>query len=340
MCRVRLPSPRSLPSTLIGAVDHARRWRPVVPAFVIDRALRRERGGVHPWHPDPARAAPTYSVRSIARTRAARERQQRLLDPAPRGLERTRVDLPHCTAERLLLPESRPGHVILYFHGGGYFWGSTDTHIGAISRFMRAARCEALSVDYRLAPEHEFPAWLDDALDAYRHLLDQGVDPRHLVVGGDSAGGGLTLALIQQIAEHGLPQPAGAFVISPWADFTVSGPSHTHNVDSEAMFGPGVLPHAAAWLVEQAGLATDHPLLSPAHGTYPPDAPPLRIDVAALELLRSDAELVAEAYARSGSHVDLVEHPTAPHAWTAIGGLRAARETAREIGAFIDGHVS
>lgn len=311
-----------------------------MPASIVDRALRRERGGVHPWHPDPARKAPSYSERSIARTRAIRERQQTLLDPAPRGLLRSAVALPHCTAEALRLPGSRPGHVILYFHGGGYFWGSTDTHIGAISRFMRASRCEALSVDYRMAPEHQFPAWLDDGVDAYRYLLEAGTLPEHIAIGGDSAGGGLTLALIQQLAALDLPQPAAAFVISPWADLSVSGPSHTDNVETEAMFGPGVIPHAAAWLAEQAGLASDHPLLSPAHGTYPPGAPPLRIDVAALELLRSDADLVAAAYERSGSPVELVEHPTAPHAWTAVGGLRAARQTARDIGAFVDGHVS
>lgn len=295
---------------------------------------------MYPAHPDPKFKEPSYSQRSIERTRVVMLRTQAFMDPPPRALRRETVALPNCTAHRLRLPESRPNHVILYFHGGAYLRGSTDTHIGAISRFMRAARCEALSVDYRMAPEHHFPAWLDDAVDAYRHLLDAGTPPGQIALGGDSAGGALALGLIQKIAELGLPQPGAAFVVSPWADFTSSGPSHTANVESEAMFGPGVIAHAANWLAEKAGVESNHPLLSPAFGSYPADAPPLRIDVSAREALRSDSDLVAAAYRAGGATVLLAEHPSTPHAWTAIGVLRAARQTAREIGAFIEARLT
>lgn len=335
---MRFPSTQTM---TMAVTSRTPTWRPSVPTAFVARALHKDRGGVYPWHPDPARKPPKYSLRSIERTRVEMRKTQALLDPAPRDLARETVQLPHCTAERLRVPESVDGRVILYFHGGGFLRGSTDTHIGAIARFMRASRCEAFSVDYRRAPEAQFPAWLDDAVDAYRHLLEtDGVDPARIAFGGDSAGGSIVAALLQQLTPLGLPMPAAAFVISPWVDFTCSGPSHTDNVDTEVMFGPGVIPHCAAWLAEQAGLPADDPLLSPAFGDYSaPGLPPLRIDASELEAMRSDGELLAEAYRRHGAvaHVHLC--PGVPHAWTAIGMLRAARRTAVEIGTFVDGHL-
>ncbi len=334
---MRLPSPQSLS---VAVTRRAPTWRPPLPGFVIDRALQRDRGGVYPAHPDPKRKAPSYSLRSIERTRVAMTRTQRIMDPAPRDLQRELMQLPHCTAERLRVPQSREGHVILYFHGGAFLRGSTETHIGAISRFMRASRCEALSVDYRMAPEVQFPAWVDDAVDGYRHLIDSGTDPAKIALGGDSAGGSLVAALLQRIVALELPMPAAAFVISPWVDLSCSGPSHRENVDSEVMFGPGVIAHCGAWLAKQAGVATDDPLLSPAHGTYTAEMPPMRIDVSRVEVLRSDAELLADAYRAGGASAYLHEHPGAPHAWTAIGTLKAARQTAKDIGRFVDAHLA
>lgn len=336
---MRLPSTQTI---TVAVASRTPTWRPPVPSVLIDRALTRDRGGVHPWHPDPARKAPSYSLRSIERTRVDMRRIQSIMDPAPRDLTRTRIELPHCTAERLRVPQSIPGRTILYFHGGAFLRGSTDTHIGALARFMRASRCEALSVDYRRAPEVQFPAWLDDAVDAYRHVVEtDGVDPARLALGGDSAGGSLVAALLQRLAPLDLPMPAAAFVVSPWVDFTCSGPSHTDNVDTDVMFGPGVIPHCAAWLAEQAGLPADDPLLSPAFGDYSAAGlPPLRIDVSKIEALRSDAELLAGAYRAGGHRVELHEAPNTPHAWTAIGTLRAARQTCAEIGAFVDGRLA
>lgn len=324
---------------LPGPLDHLARWRPVVPPFVIDRALRRMRGGMV-TNADGSVRPLNFSERAIDRTRVLMHRQQTFLDPQPAAMRRKRITLPHCTADWLTIPQSRTGYALLYFHGGAYLRGSTDTHIGALGRFMRAAGVEACSVDYRMEPQHRFPAWIDDAVDAYHYLLDErGLAPQHIALGGDSAGGGVTMALLQRITELGLPQPACAAVISPWVDLTCSGPSHRANIDADAMFGPGLIEHIAEWLAAQAGVPRDHPLLSPAFGTYR-GAPPLRIDVSAVELLRSDAELLADAYRASGAEVQLVEHPSAPHAWTAIGGLAAARQTARDIGAFIANHLT
>lgn len=323
---------------LPGPIDHLARWRPVVPPIVVDRALRRMRGGIV-TNADGSVRPLNFSERAIDRTRVLMHRQQTFLDPPPRAMRRERFDLPNCTADWLTMPESRAGSVLLYFHGGAYLRGSTDTHIGALGRFMRAARVEACSVDYRMEPQHRFPAWVEDAVDAYRHLLDdRGIAPTRIAIAGDSAGAGVTMALLQRITELGLPQPACAAVISPWVDLTCSGPSHAENIDADAMFGPGLIEHTAEWLAAQAGVKRDDPLLSPAFGAYV-GSPPLRIDVSAVELLRSDAELLADAYRGSGATVELIEHPSAPHAWTAIGGLGAARQSAREIGAFIDAHL-
>ncbi len=326
-------NPLTIPAALL---DSALRLRPVVPEALVNQALRRDRGGVA--EPDAPREPIEHDQASIERSRAQMLRTQRLMDPAPRGLHQTTVALPNCRAEHLRLPQSRAGHVLLYFHGGGYLRGDTETHIGALSRFMRAARAEALSVEYRLAPEHHFPTWVDDALDAYRHLLDVGIAPANIAVGGDSAGGGLALALLQRIAEEELPNPACAFVVSPWADLTSSGSSHVENRNRDAMFGPGVIEDTADWIVRNAGVPGEHPLLSPAFGSYE-GAPPLQIHVSAVEVLRSDAELVARAYRASGAPVELRVHPSAPHAWTAIGVLRAARQTAGEVGAFVRSHT-
>lgn len=335
---MRLPSTQTITMAITSRVPT---WRPPIPSVLVDRALTRDRGGVHPWHPDPARKAPSYSLRSIERTRVEMRKTQAILDPAPRDLERTQIELPQCTAERLRVPQSTPGRLILYFHGGAFLRGSTETHIGALARFMRASRCEAISVDYRRAPEVAFPAWLDDAVDAYRYVIETaGIDPSRLALGGDSAGGSIVAALLQRLTPLGVPLPAAAFVVSPWVDFTCSGPSHTDNVDTEVMFGPGVIPHCAAWLAEQAGVAADDPLLSPAFGDYTAAGlPPLRIDVSKIEALRSDSELLADAYRAGGHRIDLHEHPSTPHAWTAIGTLRAARQSCREIGAFVDAHL-
>lgn len=311
-------------------------WRPVLPDPVIDTVLRVARDGV-PALPGRPRRPVDFSERGIRRSRAAFEAMQAVLDPAPPDLTRSTVRLPHCTAQHLRRPGSRPGHVILGLHGGAYVHGSTTTHLGAMARLMEAARAEVLSVDYRLAPEHPYPACLDDALAAYRHLLEVETNPSRIAIGGSSSGGALTLALLQRIAGAGLPMPACAFVVSPWADLSGSGPSRRDNADSDATFSPRLIRETAAFIARQAGLGLDDPLLSPAFGRYV-GAPPLRIDVSAREALRSDSDLVAAAYARDGARVELHEHPSAPHGWPSIAAHAASRTTARQIASFIDAH--
>lgn len=331
-------TPRPPPRSLAHAASGARSWRPVLPDAVIAAALRTTRDGV-PALPGRGPRELDFSAAGIRRTRAAFERLQTVLDPAPPGLERETIQLASCRAQRLRLRGRPSRRVVLALHGGAYLTGSTTTHLGAMARLMAATDCEVLSVDYRLAPEHPFPAALDDALAAYRYLLETPAAPAQIAIGGSSTGGALTLSLLQRVAQLGLPQPACAFVISPWADLSGSGPSRRDNADRDVTFSPRVIRETAAFVARQAGLPLDDPLLSPAFGRYA-GAPPLRIDVSAREALRSDSDLVAAAYRRDGGRAELHVHPAAPHGWPSIGAHRASRTTAREIAAFLDTHWS
>ena len=126
--------------------------------------------------------------------------------------------------------------VMLWFHGGWYVIGSPRTSAGLSSDLARRVDAKVISVDYRLAPEHPYPAALQDATTAYRGLLDSGVDPRSIAIVGESAGGGLAVALLASLAENGLAQPAAAFLLSPWTDLTLSGETMTSMVGIDPVF--------------------------------------------------------------------------------------------------------
>src|SRR5215472_12177727 len=128
-----------------------------------------------------------------------------------------------------LAPGSDPSRVVLFFHGGGYCSGSIVSHRRMVTEVGRAAGAYTLAVGYRLAPEHPFPAAIEDARSAYRFLLDQGIAPSKIAIGGDSAGGGLTLALLTSVRDAGQPLPACAWLVSPWVDLQMTGASLTQN---------------------------------------------------------------------------------------------------------------
>src|ERR1700712_2350176 len=148
-------------------------WRPTIPVQLVEVGLRRSRSKPAPQEGVPTRPL-DFTVRAVERTRRQMRETTARIDPPPRALRRRTVQLPNCTAERFAMPGSRPDHVLLWTHGGAYLRGDSDTHAGMLSRVIKAARCEALSVDYRRAPEAQFPAWNDDALDGYRALLKEG----------------------------------------------------------------------------------------------------------------------------------------------------------------------
>ena len=199
---------------------------------------------------------------------------------------------------------------MLYLHGGGYVVGSPDTHEGLVGELARRIGLRALSVDYRLAPEHPFPAAVDDGLAAYRALLEAGVDPRDLVVAGDSAGGGLSIATLLAARDAGLPQPAAVVLFSPWVDLTLAGESMRSKQDADPLFIEADL-RALADLYVGAGDRA-HPLASPLFADLT-GLPPLLVQVGANEVLLDDAVRLAGRAGADDVEVTLEVGPGLPH---------------------------
>ncbi|AOY86987.1 alpha/beta hydrolase [Marinobacter salinus] len=207
----------------------------------------------------------------------------------------------HCRFENISvagIPATRttagdkPTGVVLYLHGGGYVIGSSRTHRGLTGHLARASGCQVVTPDYRLAPEHPFPAALDDAEATYMALLDQGFSNSQIAVAGDSAGGGLSVALAMRLKNKGLPLPSSLTVFSPWIDLT-----------QQALYSPEREPVLQArWTEKAAKLyagaeALTNPLISPIFGNFG-GLPPLLIQVGSEEMLLNDAERLASAAQR------------------------------------------
>lgn len=211
--------------------------------------------------------------------------------PVPEGLRCEAIDLGGRPGEWLTLPDTPGKTTLLYLHGGGYVIGSIETHRALIARLAKAAGARACAVNYRLAPEHPFPAALDDAVAAYRWLLGSGVDPKRIVIAGDSAGGGLTLAALVAVRDRGLPRPAAALCISPWTDLACTGESmRTKAAADPVIQKAGALLYAQAYLGE-ADLKT--PLASPLYADVR-GLPPILIQVGERETLLDDATRMAD----------------------------------------------
>jgi monoterpene epsilon-lactone hydrolase len=222
--------------------------------------------------------------------------------------------------------------VLLYLHGGGYFGCSAQSHRPITAGFALQG-FRVLAPDYRLAPENQFPAAVDDAVAAYRGLLSEGNLPEHIVVSGDSAGGGLALSLLLALREAGTPLPAGAALFSPWTDLAATGDSVRTNADRCAMFnGPDIGPSARYYLGD-----TDprNPLASPLYADLT-GLPPILIHVGADEVLRDDSTRLAERAKAAAVRVELKIWPVVPHAWQlAPNKVPEARQSLRESAAFL-----
>ncbi len=238
--------------------------------------------------------------------------------------------------ERLEGPS--PGDIVLlYLHGGGYFGCSAETH-RPITAFFALQGFRVFAPDYRLAPEHRFPAAIEDAVAFYRALLSAGYLPQNIVVAGESAGGGLTLSLLLALRAAGVPLPAAAALFSPWTDLAATGDSIRTNSNRCAMFhGAGVAFSARYYLGD-----TDprNPLASPLYANLA-GLPPLLIHVGADEVLRDDSTRLAARARAAGVSVELKIWPVVPHAWQLVPHLvPEARQSLRESAAFLRAHVA
>lgn len=235
-----------------------------------------------------------------------------------------------CAAEWLQAPNSDV--TVVYFHGGGYFFCSLESHRPVCAYLAKIGPLKVLSVDYRMAPEHVFPAAVDDGVAWWKALLAQGIDPKKVVFGGDSAGGGLTLATLIAARDQGLPMPAGAFLFSPWADLSCSGETMKTQAKADVMFDPAALPQAAAFYL--AGKPTTTPLASPLFADLA-GLPPLMIHASEHEVLLDDSRRVHAKAQSQGVKSELHLKPKMPHVWPTMVLLPEARDSLKQTLAFI-----
>ena len=236
------------------------------------------------------------------------------------------------------LHTAEPRSTILYLHGGGYYFCSPQSHRAISFGLAMRAHANVFSLDCRLAPEHRFPAAVDDAVAAYRALIADGVAQQSIVIAGDSAGGGLALATLLALRDAGDALPAGAVLFSPWTDLTCSGASMRTNEGRDPMFHAPVFPKVAAQYLGDADAR--HPYASPLFGTFE-GLPPLMIHAADTELLLDDSTRVADKARTAGVRVDLRIWRDVPHIfqiWAPF--MPEAREALSQAARFIDAAAS
>jgi acetyl esterase/lipase len=243
------------------------------------------------------------------------------------------VDLGGVAGEFSLAPGSDATRVLMFFHGGGYCSGSIKSHRRMVTEAGRAARMRTLAVQYRLAPEHPFPAAHEDALTAWRYLRGQGIGAEHIVVGGDSAGGNLTICLINALRAAGEAGPACAWLVSPWTDLTMSGASLAAKDTVDPLIHKGYLEELAS---AYAGTHDRRdpkvsPLFSDLRGF-----PPTLVQVGSSETLLDDAVRFARAAGEADVAVTLQVWPHMIHAWPMWNAkLADGRRALEQMGEFV-----
>ncbi|MBW2280052.1 MAG: alpha/beta hydrolase [Deltaproteobacteria bacterium] len=235
--------------------------------------------------------------------------------PIPEGTRCDPVDAGGVPCEWISAPNASADKTLLYLHGGGYVIGSIGTHRGHVARLSQASGARALAVDYRLAPEHPFPAGLEDAQAAYRWLLDQGVRASSLAIAGDSAGGGLSVATLVALRDSGVELPAAGVLLSPWVDLEGVGESSTGKADDDPMIKlDGLLEMAAMYL---DGEHARTPLAAPLYADLS-GLPPLLIQVGTAEILLDDSTRLAQNAEAAGVEVELEAWEDMIHVWQAL----------------------
>ena len=236
----------------------------------------------------------------------------------PWGCKTENIDCDGVPAEWVSVGEVPNSPVLLYLHGGGYCIGSPKSHRNVVARLAKGLGCRALVPDYRLAPEHPFPAPLLDVVKVYRWLLAQGVAPQQIVLAGDSAGGGLALASCMMLRQLGLPLPAGLFCISPWVDLSLSCASIEKLADVDPLVEVAWIESLASHYC--AGEDPRHPLISPLYGHFD-DFPPILIQLGSEEVLRSEVELLHARLQHAGVASQLQLGEGMWHDWPLLGGM-------------------
>jgi epsilon-lactone hydrolase len=273
-----------------------------------------------------------------ASTEQRRAGMERISERVPADVICEKVSAGGVNAEWIAAPGADADRVILYLHGGGYVIGSINTHRAMISRIARASNARALAIDYRLAPEHPFPAAVEDTIAAYKWLLAQGYKPGKIVIAGDSAGGGLTIAALLAIRDANLPMPAATVPISPWTDLEGTGESVRTRAARDVM----VTQENLAYSAKQYYGTHDpkDPLVSPVHANFR-GLPPMLIHVGDAEILLDDATRVAKSAKLAGVDVELEVWDDMPHVWHVFAKiLPEGQQAIDKIGKFVIARTS
>jgi acetyl esterase/lipase len=241
-------------------------------------------------------------------------------------------------AEWISAPNAQNDLVILYIHGGGYAAGSIKSHEALAAELSRESKARVLLIDYRLAPEHVFPAAIVDSTKAYRWLISkEGILPNNVIIGGDSAGGGLTIATLVKLRDEGDNLPAGAFCLSPWADLANTGETIQTNADRDPFVAPRDLAELSKLYCGNKN--AKNPLISPLYADLS-GLPPLLIQVGTAEILLDDSRRVADRAIEAGVDVQLEIWEDMIHVFAAFGQWAPeGKEGIEQIGKFIQKHI-
>ena len=271
------------------------------------------------------------------------ERRQRLDEvgsfwPVASDVKLDPVDLDGVPGEWSAVPGSDTSRVLLFFHGGGYCSGSLRSHRRMVTEAGRSARIRTLAVGYRLAPEHPFPAAMEDALTAWRFLRKQGIAAKHIAVGGDSAGGGLAVVLNNELRDAKEKLPGCAWLVSPWTDLTMSGSTLTTKDNVDPIIHAGYLGELADACVPP-GTGRKDPRVSPLYAELN-GLPPMLIQVGSAETLLEDATRFAAAAGAADVSVTLEIWPHMIHAWPMWNAhLKSGRSALAHAGTFMRAHL-
>ena len=249
------------------------------------------------------------------------------LNVLPKGTHIVATEIAGRYAEWVSHEEVSTEHVVLYFHGGAYNIGSAKSHRNLTAHLAKAMQCPILVLDYRLAPEHPFPAALSDATSAYQWLLDHDHEPEHIAIAGDSAGAGLVMATALELKQRNLPMPAVLGAISPWVDMTMSGESVTSKAELDPMIRKDWLDE----MINNYAIDVDpaSPLCSPIFADLA-ELPPIFIQVGSDEILLDDAVRLAQRAEATGTPVELQIWEDMWHVWHFQAGILPESDQAIE----------
>ncbi len=282
-------------------------------------------------------------MRASRRERPIEERRARIdrmgaAIPVPGGVAVEPVRAADLPAEWLIPDGSAADEVILYLHGGAYSAGSCASHRGAVAHIAKASGIRILMPEYRLAPEHPFPAAVDDAVAVYRWVLERGIRPSKIVLAGDSAGGGLAMSLLVSLRDEGVALPGAAALVSAWTDLAATGESLNTRRREDPWFDADAIAPMARVYYQDAD--PRNPLVSPLYARLD-GLPPLMLQVGDHEVLLSDSTRLAEKARGAGVDVTLRVWPGMWHVWHFfVGRMPEARQAILEMAAFIEARMA